>query len=910
MKTSIPWTWLFWLVWLGGYGLQAQAHSRLQRPLPLSFQDLPLPEALTRIEAETDIRFSFRSGLLPVHQRVSLRYEQTLASALDIWFDGTGLRYQEIGGTITLYQQASQVLSGYVVDEATGERLPYAKVWDLRSGQGTVANAFGFFSLSLPTQRDSAQLMGSFLEYLSKPQALSLSTDQPLELRLKPYLAMDAVDIEEKRDSNGPDEVQMSTLVLPVGEVNNLPALLGEPDVVRAIQLLPGVQRGNEGSTDLFVRGGGRDQNLVLLDGVPLYYLDNRRSPVSIFNPDVLQDVRLTKGGFPARFGGRLSSVMEVSMREGNRKEARFSASIGLLTVKASAEGPIGPKNEAGEAKTSYLFSARRNHFDLFGQGLVLLGVERFETGTDYSFYDFNAKLTHNFSERDRLYLSGYLGQDRDISSSQPSTRWRTPTGRLGIGDTAPSPDAIRIDQQWNFRNVWGNAMGSLRWNHLWSERAFSNLSLSYSRNQSSTQSESVFQFTSPGDSTISASDQRRFTSDIQAVILRWEMDWFPHPAHQVKWGAQATWHGFQPLRRTRQLQFDQEIVLDTEVGDGLSSGYEGLGFVEHDWRVTERFRLHTGLHATAYRFRQQTYASLQPRVSARYLLRPQLALKASYAEMQQFVHLLPGGWIPATDRVPPAYSRQVATGLAWTSPQGVWGASLEGYYKRMTDLIDYQEGWYPSVAGVGPRSDRWESLIETGGTGEAYGAELLLEKKQGRLRGWLGYTLAWNWRQFANINGGERFPARFDRRHNLSLVALHTLKPGIELSGSWGLGIGDPFTIATGWHSSWVQDQDAPAPPDPSLTVPQNAIFLYEEGRNNVRMRAFHRLDIGISLSKGKPWGSRTWRFGVTNLYNRLNPAAYSFQRIFGNEPASTPGLFQQSIYPILPSVSYGINF
>ena len=916
MKTGKPWAWLFWLALLGGYGLHAQAASRLQQPLPFSFSEVPLPDALARIEAETDIRFSFRSGLLPAHRLVSLRYEQTLASALDAWLAGTEIRYQEIGGTITLYRPARseaddspprQVLSGYVVDEATGERLPYAKVWDLHSGQGTLANAFGFFSLNLPGARDSAQLMGRFLEYLSPPQALPLNTDQPLELRLKPYVEMDEVVIEERRDSNGPEEAQMSTLVLPVGEVNNLPALLGEPDVVRAVQLLPGVQVGNENGTDLFVRGGDRDQNLVLLDGVPLYYVDNRRSPVSIFNPDILQDVRLIKGGFAARYGGRLSSVMEVNMREGNRKEARFGASIGLLTVKATAEGPIGPKNEAGEANTSYLFSARRSHFDLFGRGLALLGVERLETGTDYSFYDFNAKLTHSFSERDRLYLSGYLGQDRDISSFQPSTRWRLPR-TLVIGDTTPSPDAIRIDQQWNFRNVWGNAMGSLRWNHLWSERAFSNLSLSYSRNYFSDQNDLDFQFTPPGEPSIAVSEQRRIDSDVQDVILRWEMDWFPRPAHQVKWGVQGIWHGFQPLRQTRQLQFDQEIILDTEVGDGLSSGYEGSAFVEHDWRVTERFRLHTGLHAAAYRFRQQTYTSLQPRVSARYLLRPQLALKASYAEMQQFVHLLPGsGWIPATDRVPPAYSRQVAAGLAWTSPQGIWAASLEGYYKRMTDLVDYQEGWYLDVA---PGANRWESLIETGGTGEAYGAELLLEKKQGRLRGWLGYTLAWNWRQFDNINGGARFPARFDRRHDLNLVALYTIKPGIELSGSWGLGIGDPFTTATGWHSSWVQDQGAPAPPDPSLTVPQSGIFLYEGGRNNIRMRAFHRLDLGISLTKEKPWGSRTWRFGVFNLYARQNPIAYTFQPVRSNESASTPGLFQTSRFPILPSISYGIQF
>lgn len=912
MKTFIPW--LFWMVLMGGYGLQAQASSILQQPLPLAFSEIPLPEALARIEAKTDIRFSYRSGLLPTRQQVSFYYEQTLASALDTWLEGTGLSYREIGGTVTLYRPArsqaeglrQQVLSGYVVDEASGERLPYAKVWDLHSGQGTMANAFGFFSLNLPGLRDSAHLMGSFLEYLSTPQALALTTGQPFELRLKPFLEMKEVLIEERRDSNGPDEAQMSTLVLPVGEVNNLPALLGEPDVIRSVQLLPGVQAGNEGSTNLFVRGGGQDQNLVVLDGVPLYYVDYRNIPVSIFNLDALQDVRLTKGGFPARFGGRLSSVMEVSMREGNRKEAHFGASIGFLTVKALAEGPIGPKDEAGEAKTSYLFAARRSHFDLVSRGISLLNVGL--EAANYAFYDFNAKLTHSFSERDRLYLSGYLGHDQDILPAQSITRWRHPNNSFTSGDNAPSPDAIRIDLQRDYRNVWGSALGSLRWNHLWSERAFSNLSLSYSRYQSSSQNDVEFQITPPGEPTTSASDQRRVASHIQDVILRWEMDWFPRPAHQLKWGAQAIWHSFQPRRQTRQLQFDQEIVLDTGVGGELSQGYEGAVFVEHDWRVSERFRLHTGLHAAAYRFRQRTYASLQPRIAARYLLRPQLALKASYAEMQQFAHLLLGsGWVPATDRVPPAYSRQVAAGLAWTSAQGAWGASLEGYYKRMTGLIDSGEG---GDSGVAPRSDYWESLIETGGTGEAYGAELLVEKKRGRLRGWLGYALAWNWRQFAYINGGERFPAHFDRRHDLNLVVLYTLKPGIELSGSWGFGTGQPFTIATGWHSSWVQDQDAPAPPDPSLTAPQTAIFLYEGGRNNIRMRAFHRLDLGISLTKEKPWGSRTWRFGVTNLYNRQNPAAYAFQRIRENEPASTPGLFQISLFPILPSISYSIEF
>ncbi|MEM7655461.1 MAG: TonB-dependent receptor plug domain-containing protein, partial [Bacteroidota bacterium] len=870
--------------------MSAQDENPLDQLVKLRFTDQPITEALSRLEEAGIARFSYNPRILKRLPEVSLTQTQTLKATLDDWLAGTKLRYQVVGQQVVIFRPAAPSsspssrntskksggpsLSGYVVDQRSGERLPYAKVWDLRSGRGTVANAYGFFSLRLP--EDSATLMGSFPEYLCHPVSLGVNQNQQVELPLRPYVNLETVAIEADKSSIGPEEVQMSMIVLPVSEVNNMPALLGESDLVRAVQLLPGVQSGAEGTTGLYVRGGSPDQNLILLDGVPLYYVNHWGGFTSVFNSDALSDVRLTKGGFPARFGGRLSSVMEVSMKEGNRKETQFAGSIGLLSVKASVQGPIGPKNEAGEAKTSYILSGRRNYFDLINRGITLATESEPDDGfLGYGFYDFNAKINHIFSAKDRLYISGYMGRDRN-QTKQSRTTWTTPEDDVLVQNQAPPSYLSRNQVLQENLNGWGNAFAALRWNHVWNDRAFSNLSVSYSRYDFRTDTRFEQQTEEFGEPVKTTRNTQEFSSEIRDAILRWEMDWYPTHRQQLKWGAQATLHEFEPGIRQTQTILNSETVIDTTLGNKRTRGTEAFFFAEHDWHISNRFRLQTGLHGAGYRFRQRTYFSLQPRIAARAMLGDRLSFKASYAEMQQFVHMLTNQtvgvpvdlWVPATDSVPPQYSRQLAAGLSWESVNGGWEASLEGYYKQMEDLIDYSEGYIDLTQDP----TDWENLVEIDGEGLAYGAEFFLQKKRGPLRGWLSYTLSWNWRTFDNINGGKRYPFRYDRRHDFSIVALYTLRPGIELSATWVYGTGQSITLPTGRHESWIQDRNAFPRPGENPRSVEGDIFLFEGGRNNVRMRAFHRLDLGISLTKEKSWGQRIWRLGLYNAYSRRN--------------------------------------
>ena len=901
----------------------------LDQPLGFTLPEMPLPDALRRIEQATEWRFSYSPQDLPATRRVALRdANQSLRTTMNTWLRSTGLSYRVIGGQVVMFRERERgqnrriakrmpqpQLSGYVVDAESGERLPYAKVWDARSGRGTVANAYGFFSLTLP--RDSVTLLASFPDYVGRSRTFYLSQSQRIEIPLQPYLNLAAVSIETDRSSTGPDEADMSTISLPVTELNYMPTLLGEVDALRAVQLLPGVQSGSEGQVGLYVRGGSPDQNLVLLDGVPLYYVSHWGGFASVFNADALSDVRLIKGGFPARYGGRLSSVLEVTMKEGNRRETQFAGSIGLLSAKASVQGPIGKKPGQEEAHTSYILSARRNYFDLIMRGISLASGNPDEDAgpLSYGFYDLNAKVNHILSDKDRLYLSGYWGQDRSRIRSE-SNRWIREDGSTWIGEEAPPDWVLRQKEQNTSRIQWGNALAALRWNHVWSHRAFSNLSLSYSQYRYDNDQRFDETRSYPQDSAQQSSNRLRFASAISDAILRWEMDFYLNHQHQLKWGAQATLHRYQPGVLQERLLLEQDTLRDTLQGDFGAQGYEGFVFVEHDWRIGARLRVHSGLHAAVYRFGQRNYFSLQPRLSARLLLSDRLAFKASYARMTQFLHLLVNQsvgipvdlWVPATDQVPPQQSDQFAAGLSWQSPNGQWEASLEGYYKQMSDLIDYREG-YSLFEGT---RNGWENAIEDQGRGQAYGGELLVRKRKGRLRGWLGYTLAWNWRQFDEINDGARYPFRYDRRHDLSLVGIYSLKPHIELSATWVFSTGQAITLPTGRHESFFEDRNAfPEPGDRGRDV-EGDIYLYEGGRNNFRMRAYHRLDLGISFHKEKKWGTRTWRLGLYNAYNRRNPFYYDLNRRSDPDQGQQGDLVltQLSLFPIMPSVSYGVEF
>lgn len=767
-------------------------------------------------------------------------------------------------------------ISGYIRDGASGESLIGANVWDRNSSSGTSTNAFGFYSLTLPA--DSVRLLTSYVGYGPQQISFSLEKDTVINFSLAGDALLDEIVISAQDADKIQEISQMSSISVPLEQIKNLPALLGEVDVLKTLQLLPGVQSGNEGTSGLYVRGGGPDQNLILLDGVPVYNASHLFGFFSVFNADAINHVELIKGGFPARYGGRLSSVIDISMKEGNMKEFHGEGSIGLVASKLTLEGPI--IND----KTSFIVSGRRTYIDLLARPLIRAQTDGDET-VGYYFYDLNAKLNHRFSDRDRLYLSAYLGDDRFYA------RYR--------GDYEVQ-EGIRLQDENEAGLNWGNLTSALRWNHTYTPKLFSNLTLTYSRyrfNISEEYRNEIYDFEEQQvevDQGLS-----RYLSGIEDLGAKIDFDYLPSPRHFVRFGGSAIHHTFRP--GALNIRFEDnfaEDALDTLIGSQQTRAVELFTYIEDDFELSSRLKINAGLHLSAFLVNGEQYVSLQPRIAARYLISDEMSLKASYVQMAQFIHLLTNSgiglptdlWVPATEQIKPQRAQQFALGIARNLP-GKFELSLEGYYKDMYNLIEYKEG----ASFINVNQD-WQTKVAVG-DGRSYGAELLLQKKEGRTTGWLGYTLSWTDRQFAELNFGKRFPYKYDRRHDLGIALVHKWREKIDLSMSWVYGTGNAVSLPTAVYrgrNEW----------DGNI----NESVYYYGDRNSYRMRAFHRLDASITFNKKTRWGERDWVLGIYNVYSRRNPFYIYLQEGFADGEESR--FRQVSLFPIIPSFSYRFKF
>jgi len=795
-------------------------------------------------------------------------------------------------------------ISGYVQDARTGEKLIGARVYDEKSQKGTLTNNFGFFSLTLPT--GEVQLVASYTGFQRVERALQLTADLVLNLDVAEF-ALNEVEIVAEDAERIEDKTEMSVVDIPIRQIKLLPALMGEVDVIKAVQLMPGVQSGSEGSSGLYVRGGGPDQNLILLDDVPLYYVSHLGGFFSVFNADAIKSVKLTKGGFPARYGGRLSSVLDIRMKEGDMNKFHGEGSIGLISSKLSLQGPII------KGKSSFIISARRTYADLFTRPISRLATQG-RSSFGYHFYDLNGKVNHTFSDKDRLYFSFYMGDDKlKLTSSN----------KEGV----EGQDGFT---EYRLKNTtaWGNRMGALRWNHIWGPKLFSNLTATYTRYGFRADNDIYDAFTYQGDTSLvtqTSEGSLNYGSGIEDWGAKLDFDWYPAPSHAVKFGLASTYHTFTPGLLGIKYGTNNENTVDTTLNQQTETAFESAIYIEDEFKVGNRFSANMGLHGVHYWVNDKSYWSLQPRASARLKLTNRIAWKASYVQMRQFIHLLSNSgaglpidlWVPATDRVPPQESWQVATGFATSFLDGQLSLSVEGYYKEMKGLIEYKEG---TDFFLSMDQGSWEDRVETGGKGTAYGVEFFLQKKRGKTTGWIGYTLSWNNRQFENLNNGEVFPYRFDRRHDLSVVVSHQLTDRISLSGTWVYGTGNAITLPSGGYGTTI---------DPNNGTPnQNygsfaqvfngagffgtGVQLFEDGRNGFRMQAYHRLDLGVNFTKETKWGERTWNISVYNAYNRLNPYTYIFRQRYNPRTGQTedPSLTKISLFPIIPSVSYSFKF
>ncbi|MEY3236757.1 MAG: hypothetical protein RI883_858 [Bacteroidota bacterium] len=782
------------------------------------------------------------------------------------------------------FAQKKSTLSGTITDAESGEAIINAKIYIPAIRQGAVTNTYGFYSLTVESGKHTIEFRSGGMETVVKE--FDLTADVVFNIEMSSEIkSIGEVTISAKKGENV-NSARIGQIDLDVEKIKTLPAFMGEVDIIKAIQLLPGVSSVSEGGQGFYVRGGGPDQNLVLLDEGVVYNAAHLFGFFSVFNVDAIKSVTLIKGGMPANYGGRLSSVLEVHMNEGNNKKFKIKGGLGVISSRLTLEGPL--KKDKG----SFIVSARRTYIDVIMKAAIPESSPF--SGSSYYFYDMNVKLNYKLTEKDKIYLSGYYGKD--------------------VFTYGNKTDAFTVDMP------WGNGIAALRWNHLFSNKLFMNVTSTFSDYQ--------FKFGS-------AQDEFQFALKSQITDVGGKVDftYFPSTRHKVKWGVDYIYHTLNPTSVSAE---SQDVVFDTGEAQKLYS-HESSVYVLDEFDLNEKIKLNAGLRYSMYQhvgpFKRyikgdisnpdsvinyskgdliKFYSGLEPRVSGRFLLSETSSIKAGYSYNYQYVHLtslsavsLPTDiWYPSTDKAKPQKGWQGSLGYFHNFKDDKYETSVEVYYKGMKNLIEYKEGALPGD-NVNDNTDN----ILVFGTGQAYGIEFFVKKAYGKLTGWIGYTLAKTDRKFPDLNGGDIFPAKYDRRHDLSVVAGYKLNERWTFGAAFIYATGNTLTLPTSWY---VQDQ--------------NLLFNYG-ARNSTRMAPYHRLDLSATLYDksykvkqdeltGEPIKVKkklrsNWSFSVYNVYNRANP----FFMYVDSNGDFLNGDFkisvkQVSLFPIIPSVTWNFEF
>lgn len=773
---------------------------------------------------------------------------------------------------IVFGQTTKYSISGTIKDGSSGEDLTGAmvRVKEL-TNTGAISNVYGFYSMTLP--KGTYTLIYSYVGFEQKQRKIVLDKNISLNVELKPGAQqLSTVEIVgEKPDANVTSS-EMSITKVSIKEVEKIPVIFGERDVMKTIQLLPGVKSEGDGGAGFFVRGGSADQNLILLDEAPVYNASHMMGFFSVFNSDALKDVKLYKGGMPAQYGGRLSSVMDIKMKEGNNKTFHASGGIGLISSKLSFEGPIV------KDKGSFIISGRRTYADIF----LKFSPEEFQRKSKLFFYDFNMKANYQITKKDRLYLSGYLGRD-----------------------------IFGFDEDFGFD--WGNKTASLRWNHIFSNKLFSNTTLLYSDYSY------LFKVTY-GGMTMEAG------SNIKDWNLKEDLQYFINDKNKLSFGGNIIHHTFTP----GDITVDGEKLQDNSLEKRYS--LESALYASNEHKITKYFHLTYGLRysnftqvgpGNIYSFdkdgnltetkeyesweKVKSYNGLAPRLSTLYIINTKSSIKASYARTFQYLHLLSNTtsstptdvWLPSSNNIKPEIADQVAAGYFRNFKKNMFEFSTEIYYKNIQNAIDYRIGaevnFNPFVEG---------DLIY--GQGRAYGIEILLKKRIGRFTGWTSYTLSKVEKIFEEINDNSWYPARQDRTHDFSIVGMFQFSERLDFAATWVYYTGSAVTFPSGKYSI------------------DGVVASYYTERNGYRMPDYHRLDLGVNW-KGKNYKMKVnpetgekekvkrkvqsnWNFSVYNAYGRQNAYSISF-RVSEDNPNKTEAI-QMALFRFVPSISYNFKF
>lgn len=830
-----------------------------------------------------------------------------LEQQLDEMLAGTGITYRITSHHILLFKpvtrqaKAQYNLYGYITDAVSQETLIGANVYCPALHTGTVTNAYGFFSLPLPEGNHTVII--SYVGYESVMKNITLQADATLNCPMNPTAELKEVLVESDRPETGASSTRMSGHTVSLLEIQQAPALLGEADVVKALQKLPGVQTGFTNTSQISVRGGNLDQNLMMLDGVSLYNVNHALGFESAFMPDAVKHVDFFKGSFPARYGGRLSSVVDVRTKDGDMQHYHGLVSVGALTTHLALEGPLV------KGRTSFLLSGRRT----YAGWLLSIGARQVDDVSrfDIYFYDMNAKLNHKFSDTDRLYVGYYRGQDGlrihfDIKDYIQYDYM--PEGLEDvIGTESHSNDSELkvLDINRNKQSVhWGNTLYTLRWNHLYSSDLFSNLTLSYT--QFKMRSEIGSQTIYKKEDVVLQDDSyhSKFRSGIDDVMALYDFDYHPVQQHHIKLGGSYTWHQFRPevqTLRSSWVEEGQKNHSSSRTGNKPNISHEAALYVDDDMTLGNRWQVNAGLRGVIYGVKEKVYPALEPRLSVSYLCARGLHAKSSYTLMHQYVHQLTTSlismptdlWVSVTKDFRPMSAQQWAVGLACDRYKG-WEFSLEGYWKEMHHVLEYVDG-----ANFFGSSDGWASKVASG-NGRSQGLELMARRTQGRTTGSVCYTLSWSDRWFpdGSINGGKHYPYDYDRRHNLQLLLQHQLTKRIDVSASWSYLSGGRATVAT--QQTWYI---APRQNNGSGEYPAQGD--YYSGRNNFRLDSRHQLDLSINFRRPTKHGERSWNISVMNAYLRKNQ-----DLVWLEEHKGRMQINQVTLIPILPSCSYNYKF
>ncbi len=754
------------------------------------------------------------------------------------------------------FSQTKQTISGIVKNGETGEALIGAAVVVKElSGVGVVSNAYGFYSLTLP--RETYTILVQYLGFKTKIFSLLLDKDQIVNFELTPEpIKVGEVVVSGERTNANVTSTEVSAEKLEIDEIKSIPVLLGEKDILKTIQLLPGVQSAGEGGTGFYARGGGIDQNLIVLDEAPVYNSSHLLGFLSVFNSDAIKDVKVITGGIPAEYGGRLSSVLDIRTNDGNDKEFGGTGGIGLLSSRLTLEGPI-VRDEG-----SFIVSGRRTYADLF----LKLSKDTLINRASLYFYDLNAKANYSLGQKDRMFISGYFGRD---NFNYPGT----------------------------FGFNWGNTTGTLRWNHIFGDHLFSNTS---------------FIISDYGYSNVVGSGTSEFqiTSGIRDLNFKMDFQYFTNSQSTIKFGVNSVYHTFLPGTVTAgSTSFTNSLTIENRYA------LESAAYFSHELDIVSGFKLNYGLRyslfsllgpghifsydesgaavdTATYRSRDfiKTYTNLEPRISANVLLNETSSIKASYTRTTQYLHLLSNSttsnpsdlWVPSSNNVKPQLADQYDVGYFRNFNDNQFEASFELYYKNMQNLIDYKNGADFLL------NQNVEALLLYG-RGWSYGAEMLVRKKFGQVTGWVGYTLSKTEEQFDQINNGLAFPARQDRTHDISVVVIYDYNSVWNFSASWVYNTGNAVTFPSGGY--WLQAENRWIP-------------LYTE-RNGYRMPAYHRLDLSATWKLGP---RSNLNFSLYNAYDRMNAYSINFRQDPNNLDKTQA--VQTTFFPIIPSVTYNFNF